>query len=261
MRVNRKDVKGNTLKKVITRIDFEDLFGISPNVKKEIRSIANKYNIDKQMVRFLNESDFVSDDKFSIVSYPYEYIKDIESLCFYNEELTFAIELNQLFLTITQDVNENYLNYGITLKILSKILNSLNIDNDDLIIMKKISIKKSNAAFFESITSMIEIFDKDNLAITMENTDDFEESMFIKKLKEEDILINVKRIIDKGILEGKELYRLYFEFYASNNKNIDIENVMEKIEILNSKIFKQYESCFTSEGIESVKDGKKIGVI
>ncbi|NGT55282.1 hypothetical protein, partial [Clostridium perfringens] len=100
MRVNRKDVKGNTLKKVITRIDFEDLFGISPNVKKEIRSIANKYNIDKQMVRFLNESDFVSDDKFSIVSYPYEYIKDIESLCFYNEELTFAIELNQLFLTI-----------------------------------------------------------------------------------------------------------------------------------------------------------------
>ena len=57
------ECKGNMLKAVITRIDFDDLYEIEKNVLKELKKIAIDNELTLNMTRELNaEEDFELSD-------------------------------------------------------------------------------------------------------------------------------------------------------------------------------------------------------
>ena len=113
------------MKRVVTRIDFQDLFELPRDVLRDIAKICYENKVGYNKPKFLETSDFQFNDSSTSISYPYEYIRDLNSTLFFNEEGTFIVEVNQLFLKVTQVVNKNYKRYGETLILLDDILKIL----------------------------------------------------------------------------------------------------------------------------------------
>ena len=161
-RCSRNDIKGNILKRVVTRVDFQDLFEFPKDVLREIAKICYQYGIELNMPKFLEMSDFQFNDNSTSISYPYEYIKNLNSTLIFNSERTFIIEINQLFIKITQVVNDSYKRYGKTLELIEKIFSILKDPDKTDVRIKRISIKKANQVFFDSI-SKFETFFKNEI--------------------------------------------------------------------------------------------------
>lgn len=265
VRVKREEVKGNILKRVVTRIDFQDMFELNPRMLSLITKICNDYNITNRIPRLLELEDFESNDKIPTIVYPYEYIKDIKSIVFFNNERNIVVEINQLFLTITQRVTETYDRYGNTINLIKDIINVINNEDKSVLNILRVSIKKANEVYFDKVENLSIDFKESiigtNQPFNIKWNDKFTESMLVQNFNNNDKLMNLKRVIDNGIIEGKELIRLYFELEAYKNRKINPDNVIKELEGLNTFVFEVFESIFTDIGIKKLQKGEGIGVL
>lgn len=266
MRCKRNEVSGNILKRVVTRVDFQDLFELPKDILREISQIASKHGIELNTPKFLEMSDFQFNDNNISIMYPYEYIRDLNSTLIYNKEKTFIIEVNQLFLKITQVVNSEYKRYGQTLEILSEIFNVLKDPEKVGVKIRRISIKKANQVFFNSINKFEEFFKKEILIFNQfENIDwskDKSQSMMVQNFLYKDSKVNFTKVYDNGLIKKNKYYRLYFDIEAYLNEDDDLQvDIKQTLENLNEKIFELFEWTLTDKGIQSLKNGERIGDI
>lgn len=264
LRCNRNEAKGNVLKRVVTRIDFQDLFEVPKDVLREVGKICSNNKIDINSPKFLDITDFQFNDTVTSISFPYEYIKDLNSILFFNNEKTFIVEINQLFLKITQVVNDKYKRYGETLKLISEILLVLKDPDKTDIKVKRISIKKANQVFFDSIDKFKEYFKDEILRFNLfENVDWSKnncQSTMVQNFEYNDCKVNFARTYDNGLINNNKYYRLYFdiETYLNGSNNMDIVDLLTKI---NEYIFELFEWTLTGKAIECLKNGERIGDI
>jgi hypothetical protein len=76
---DRQEIIGHILKKIIIRMDFQDIIRVSNNGLKEIQTVCFKNNLDASLTRTLSPFDFDFSDYLTEMNIPYEYIKDITS--------------------------------------------------------------------------------------------------------------------------------------------------------------------------------------
>lgn len=264
---SRNEIKGNILKRVVTRIDFQDLFELPRDVLRDIAKICYENKVGYNKPKFLETSDFQFNDSSTSISYPYEYIRDLNSTLFFNEEGTFIVEVNQLFLKVTQVVNKNYKRYGETLILLDDILKILKDPSKTDIKIKRISIKKANQVFFDSIEKFENYF-KNQMLIFNQFSHEVDwskngsQSTMVQNFDYKHCKVNFTKIYDNGLINGNKYYRLYFDIETYYNEEYNLENdTIACLEELNSKIFELFIWILNDNGIALLKSGERMGDI
>lgn len=152
-----KYLKGNLLKNVVTRIDYNEQYVIEDETQRSISKACKKHGLVYEKVRNLRaEEDFSLNDPVSLRSIPTEYIEKSFCHCYINEDVSFVIEVNNFFFRAIQLVKKDeYTNYKDShLKLIMDIFNLLAIETTDI---KRISVKKVDETFFSSLEKMNEV--------------------------------------------------------------------------------------------------------
>ena len=71
------ECKGNLLKNVISRIDFDDLYSVDTMILKQIKQVCDSFGLKLNMIRELDSEDFELNDPIILRDMPSEYIKKI----------------------------------------------------------------------------------------------------------------------------------------------------------------------------------------
>lgn len=258
-RISREQMKGQILKTVVTRIDYQDTFGLAGETRKEIFKICEAEGIAKKLRRPLEESDFQTYDPVNIFSVPYESIKDVFSDVIYNDGRGFYIEINQFFILITQEIDSYYENYSFTIELIQKILKVLQ-DMETLHVLK-VSIRKSNEVFYKDFKNILLDFKPEVINFNNFNGEiDWELICSTSELKQSfewnNQRINFMRVFDSGKLNGQKLFRLYLQFEVYDidfNFEKFQDNIDEKLNELNNTLFLFFEYTLTDEAVGKLK--------
>lgn len=262
MDYNRENIKGNLLKQVVTRIDYQDIFSLSPETMKEIGLICAEHGLIQKGYRVLDESDIQTNDIVSSISIPYEYLKDINSIVFYNDDKSFLVEINQLYIKVTQLVDSTYKRYHETIKLLKPILESL-FELEKRVDVKRISIKKSNQVIFKEIESFLKYFKEDilrfnifNMGIIWNGQDS--QSTLIQNFSVKDVYVNFLRIFDNGEFKENKCSRLYLE-YETYLKETHHSLIINELKRINEIIFELFKNSLTEYALDSLVNDERIG--
>lgn len=258
-RINREDMKGQILKNIVTRVDYQDTFGLSDETRKGIYKICEARGITKKLRRPLEESDFQTYDPVNIFSVTYEEIRDVFSDVIYDDEKGFYVEINQFFLLITQEIDAYYENYSFTSELVEGILRVLK-EKEALQILK-VSIRKANEVYYKDYTNIhsdfkseIINFNQFNRAIDWKKPYSNSESK--QSFEWNNQRINFVSIFDSGKLNGNKLYRLYLqiEVYDVDLNFVKFQdNVIEKFKQLNETLYLFFEYTLTDVAVEKLK--------
>lgn len=258
-RINREDMKGQILKTVVTRIDYQDTFGLAEETRKEIYKICEGKGIAKKLRRPLEEIDFQTYDPVNIFSVTYESIKEVFSDVIYNDERGFYIEINQFFILITQEIDSHYENYSFTSELIQEILKVLK-EKETLHILK-VSIRKSNEVYYENFRNIHLDFKSEVIGFDIFNGEvnwqlPYTTSESKQSFEWNEQRINFMRVFDSGKLNGKKLFRLYlqFEVYDIDLNFIKFQDkVNEKLSQLNNTLYLFFEHTLTDAAVDKLK--------
>lgn len=267
-----KDLKGNLLKNVITRIDYNERFGIGDKTLKSISDICKQRGLTYHKVRNLEaEDDFSLNDPVSLRSIPTEYIE--KSFChgYFNDDVSFVIEINNFFFRAIQFVKKDeYKNYKEShLKLIKDIFDLLSIDSTDI---QRISVKKVDETFFSSLEKMNEVIKSEIIQdkIFGDNQDwntSNAGSKVIQNFMYSGQKVNFTRDINRVQLRIKKddklesvlAYRLYldYEVYSRNYlKEKSFEDNLLDIDSITKSLFLQ---TFNKTGEDRIEKGEEIG--
>ncbi|WP_291628076.1 hypothetical protein [Clostridium sp.] len=269
------ECKGNMLKAVITRIDFDDLYEIEKNVLKELKKIAIDNELTLNMTRELNaEEDFELNDPVILRELPVEYIKNCMCYAYFNEKLDIMVEVNQFFIRIIYKVNNNnYKEYS--QNILPLIMAFIDPLLSDELIIRRVSIKKVDETKFNKLEEMDRVFKPEivqsNIFSNQVRWDiPSSGSTVVQNFGYDDTKVNFFRKIDRvSVRERIEsrvmdniYYRIYVEYEVydrktrNNIEKTELEKLLEKINHITRKLFKD---SFTDDGWDIISKGGKVG--
>lgn len=264
VRCDRNEMKGHILKRVITRIDYNDLFELDPGLMKNIAENCFSSGLfTKQGYKSLELSDFAFNDPSVPISLPYEYIKDINSIIFYNDERTYYLEINQLFLRITQVVGDEYRRYSESIDLINKCFEELK--KNDLFHVKRMGIRKLNQVFFKDLSQFNKYFKPDLFQFNQFDNINWSnmgtQSKLVQNFQIDDIKVNFTRLYDNGLIDGNQFNRLILDFETYFNELDKKEDLIKKLILLNDKIYELFEWTLSDEGVVVLKSGERLGDI
>lgn len=273
MEINMEDVlKGNLLKNVITRIDYNDQYELSNFSLKDISKKCRNNGLDLSVVRHLKaDEDFGLDDPVTLRNIPIEYVNKAECHCFFDKEASFIIEINNFFFRAIQLVNKDtYTKYEEShLNFVNELFELLKIEEEDI---QRISIQKVDEVFFSSIEKMKEVIKPEivqsNIFGEKQSWDmPSSGSSIVQNCIFDSQKVNFKRIIDRvqlrticnNKLENIRAYRLYMG-YEVYSRQYDRERTMKDNLLKIDKVTKDmFLETFTNEGREKIRKGETIG--
>lgn len=259
MAYNRGDFKANTLIRVVTRIDYADIFEVDPSVIKSIYSICEKYRLSQRDVRMLDTADFVTNDPKAFRTLPSEYIEEIKSHVFFSEDGILRLEVNQLFLRVIQNAEERYEGYDLVFKFLQEVLD-VHIQNLDII---RVSIKKANQIFFKDIQKIERYFTPEIIQLSQFRDVDLKQgetrSRLVQSFNYKDCFVNFLRVLDSGLIDTEKYFRLYFDYEFYLRERVNNSQLIGKIYELNNNIFDLYMETLTEEAKQSLINGERLG--
>lgn len=267
---NEFNCKGCTLKAVITRIDYDDLYEIEKDKLKELKKIAKENRLKYNLTRELNEQDFELNDSTALRDLPNEYIKQCMCYVHLNKETRTIVEINQFFIRIIyRDVKENYETYEKTVyPVVLKFIKTLMSEE---LVIKRISIKKVDEIDFSSIEELSK-----NIKPEITQTNIFGEeakwdipnagSLVVQNFGYKDKMVNFLRRIDKlkirKLSNGKKVdtifYRIYLDYEVykrSNEIKIDNNELKKILNEINKVTEDLYLETLTEEGWRYIKNG------
>ncbi|NMH67930.1 hypothetical protein HF072_03920 [Bacillus sp. RO3] len=257
LRCSRDELKGHTLRLIVTRIDFHDIFEIDELTLKQINTLLKSYGLKSNEPVQLSEEDFFFNDPLNFTHLPIDYITDVKSQIFYiDDDLT--LEVNQLFLRLVQTVeNRNYRNYSSIEEIVSNTFNILK--EREGVRIRRTSIKKVNEVFFIDLDDLRSYFKEDVINLNQYSGHinwslPKSKSRLIQNFRLNDCLVNFVRVFDNGMMNNEPVFRLYTEFetyfYFQNSVDEEMENLLT---ILNDNIFILFEGSLNDKAIEKLK--------
>lgn len=275
MKEDHIECKGNILKAVITRIDFDDLYEIEKNTLKELKKIAVNNGLTLNITRELNdEEDFELNDPVVLRELPIEYIKTCMCNAYFNEKLDVMVEVNQFFIRIIYKVKDNnYKEYSYN--ILPLIIEFMKPLISDELIIRRVSIKKVDETKFDKLEKIdkffkAEIVQRDIFSSKVKWDIPSSGSTVVQNFQYDDMKVNFFRKIDRvAVRERIEnnvidnvYYRIYIEYevYDRETRNNIQENefkaLLEKINYIIRELFK---NSFTESGWNVISNGGKVG--
>lgn len=275
MNENYIECKGNMLKAVITRVDFDDLYEIEKNTLKELKKIAVDNGLTLNMIRELNEEeDFELNDPMVLRELPVEYIKNCMCNAYFNENLDVMVEVNQFFVRVIYKVdNSNYKEYS--QNILPLVMKFIKPLISDELIIRRVSIKKVDETKFDELEKIDNFFKPEivqrNIFSNKVKWDiPSAGSTVVQNFEYDDMKVNFFRKIDRvSVRERIEnriidnvYYRIYIEYEVydreakSNIEEFELKELLEKINYITRELFK---NSFTDNGWSIISNGGKVG--
>ncbi|MBU3126230.1 hypothetical protein [Clostridium tagluense] len=264
--------KGNMLKAVITRIDYDDLYELEKSTLKKLKKISIEHGLTINMTRELNaEEDFELNDPTILRELPNEYIKTCMCNSYFNEKLDFIVEINQFFIRIIQKVNRlTYTNYEDNHLLI--LLNFINEIKSEELIIRRVSIKKVDEANFKDLKIMEQYFKPEIVqqnifglnvnwnipssgASTVQNLQYKNKNInFYKKIDR----VSVRERFEDRVLDNI-YYKIYLEYEVYNRRieeTCDIEKSLIEINSITRELFL---NSFTGKGRSVIEKGGVIG--
>lgn len=263
-RYKQEAMEGHILKLIETRVDYQDIFNLSPASIKRINEVCRTKGLTDLIHTRLDQSSFETNDPLNVVSMPYEYIKEAPSYVFQRDP-DISLEVNQFFLKVTQVVQEKYETYSFTKDLISECMEILNSNESS--IFKRISIRKANEAMYRSIESVLDDFKGEFLPYEMygehvnwaaRNS----RSQTVQNFEIDQHKVNFKSLVDTGSIDGIQLFRLYMEFevYSVNPEHLaDKENLKTWIDEINATLYSLFEFTLTDTGSKKLSEEKRLG--
>lgn len=266
-----KECKGNLLKNVISRIDFDDLYYVDKDILKRIKKVCDGFELKLNMVRELESEEFELNDPIILRDMPNEYIK--KSMCnsFFDEKLEFIVEVNQFFIRIIHKVDKNtYMQFEDKhLKILNEIID---IFKDENLTILRLSIKKIDEAYFKDINDMEKYFKSDLIQkniFSKEQKWDIPSSgsVMSQNFDYSQRKINFYRRIDRVLvreaiednIKNNIFYKLYLDYEVYTRNFDDKSSIQEELIYLNKITRELFLESFTEFGKNKIIEGRSIG--
>lgn len=267
--------KGNILKAVITRIDFDDLYEIEKKTLKELKKIALNNGLTMNMTRELNaEEDFELNDPMVLRELPLEYIKNCMCNAYFNENLNMIVEVNQFFIRVIYKVNnDNYNEYS--KDILPLVMDFIRPLISDELIIRRVSIKKVDETKFSNLEDIDNFFKPEivqrNIFSNKVRWDiPSSGSTIVQNFEYDKKKVNFFRKIDRvSVRERNEenildniYYRIYLEYEVydreakTNIKETELYKILEEINYITRELF---QNSFTENGWNVISEGGKVG--
>jgi hypothetical protein len=258
---DRQEIIGHILKKIIIRMDFQDIIRVSNNGLKEIQTVCFKNNLDASLTRTLSPFDFDFSDYLTEMNIPYEYIKDITSHVFFNRQENLTVEVNQFFIKVTQDVGNDYIRFSEMERIFLALVKVLQTNEE--IRTRRFSLTKTNEVFYENPKKLVQDFRKEIVGL------DFYGDMvdWMNPLSQmnqtlnfmvDDLHVNVAKLLDNGIIENKPLIRLLFQFEALCVDKPFVEPA-DLLTQMNEQIYNVFKASLSEEGLKKISVGERLG--
>lgn len=263
----------NLLCGVLTRIDFNDLYSLSPSTIKKVKKVANSYELVDATTRMLTlENDFSSNDSVNFQNYPSQYIKESTCNAFFNEKATRFLEINQFFIRfmILPDYknhnrtisNEDYECYEKSvLELLGEVINIFEEEEEINGEIIRISVKKIDCKTFKTLEEMNKIFKKELiLSNVFGNRVDWDvpnaASSIEQNFKYDDRNVNFQSRINRvasRTLEDRQykseiLYNLFLGYEVYTRKNIPTDSIIEELKKINEIERSLFYESFDEEG-------------
>ena len=263
-------LKGNLLKYIVTRIDYEDLYEIEKDKFKQIREFCRQNGLTFELTRDLDiEEDFELNDPLVLREISEEYIRTCVCNCYFNDDI--KVEINQFFIRVIQKVNkDDYTTYlECHLPLVKKMFEILDIDNSLIV---RISIKKIDETFFESLESMKEIFKPELVQCNIFGSNQkwnrpSSGSVTVQNFEYKNQLINFFRKIDRVVFRQKvenkindnPYYRIYIEYEVYRIDYNSGESLQDNLTDIDSVTMDLFLESFTDEGRKKISNGEDVG--
>jgi hypothetical protein len=275
MSENNIQCKGNMLKAVITRIDYDDLYELEKDTLKELKRIAVKNGLTMNMVRELDEEeDFQLNDPMVLRELPAEYIRTCMCNAFFNENLELIVEVNQFFIRVIHKVDKtSYDNYENSL--LPVVVDFIKPILSDELILRRISIKKVDETNFKEMSGLEKYFKSEIVQRKIFGDEvrwdiPSSGSTIVQNFQYENKKVNFYRKIDRvsirerieGRLNDNIYYKMYLEYEVYDRLtmlNVKIEEIKQVLTNINSITRKLFLNSFTEEGWKVFSQGGEIG--
>lgn len=255
------EIKGHTLKQITIRMDFQDIIKVSDESIKKIQTACFKKNLDTTITRILSPDDFQYNDFITDISIPYEYLKQINSHAFINQEQNLIVEINQFFLKITQEVNKDYIRFS-EMKELYLVLAEILKEHDEIRI-KRFSLNKINEVFYENEEKLLNDFKAEMIGLNYHDdmvdwTHPHTQMNQTLNFESEGFFINIAKMVDNGAINEKTLIRLLlkFELFCLNNPNMSLTELLPEMNKIMNNLFIKH---FTDTGYEKIKKAVRLG--
>lgn len=257
---DKEKLKGNLLRLIITRIDYEDILKVSSETLKEIKEMFPECNV---VSRMLKDNDFNFDDPKGVVDLPEEVIEKSSSTAFALKDTRMVIEVNQYFVRILYEVDkEKYNKYEDVIQ--NKVIDVMNIMNKkENIQLKRISILKMDEVFFNSLGKMKKIFKSNILRMNLFDgniswSEPSTQIATINNFKYDECYVNFKTNFSRVKID-KIYMRLLLSYEAYMKNDISVENLKDILEDLNLCCYNLFVKSLTPTGFEKLKKGEVIG--
>jgi uncharacterized protein (TIGR04255 family) len=263
LRCNREEMKGQILKRIVTRIDYQDIFEISSHSLKEMRKLCEDRGLTDYLPGTLSPEDFFINDPVGGIHISRSYLNGIKTYEFRSEDDLIKCEVNQLFIKVTQDVESSYKNYSFTLELLEDVIAQLQGSEGDLQV-RRMSIVKANQVFFNDI-SKIERYFKKEFVIHHLFSDAVDWSIPYSRSRNtynfavDDYNVNFVQVYDNGEIDGQLFYRVFFEFETYLYGGSKDKTIPETLIELNELIYCLFENTLTDHAIAQLKTGSEMG--
>lgn len=266
------DLKGNLLKNVITRIDYNELFVIKDETFKAISDLCKIKGLTYEKIRNLRaEDDFSLNDPVSLRSIPTEYIEKSFCHCFFNEDVSFVIEINNFFFRAIQLVKKDeYKNYKEShLELIKDIFDLLAVEPTDI---KRISVKKVDEAFFSTLDKMNEVIKAEIIQDKIfgeeqewntPNASSIVVQNFMYSGQKVNFMRNINRVQLRNIENDKLVsvlaYRLYLDYEVYSREYILEKSCEENLLMIDGITKSLFLQTFNETGKIQIESGDEIG--
>jgi hypothetical protein len=264
LRCGRDELKGHTLKLIVTRIDYQDIFEISDSTLKEIQ-VSLSEMLDQRTDK-LDINDFYFNDPTNILHLTEDYIRSVENQIFILAE-DLILEVNSLFMRIIQNPEDKYRNYKETLDIADKLIDIL-LKKENVRI-RRVSIKKVNEVIFKDLDDLKEHYNSDIINLSQYHgfinwsLPQSKSKLVQNFMLNESVPVNFVRIFGNGLIqeEPDPVFRLYTEFEAYEYflKSKFNAKTSDLLTFLNENIFILFEGSLTDIALEKLKNNIKLG--
>jgi uncharacterized protein (TIGR04255 family) len=266
----REDMKGHILKRVSTRIDYQDTFGLDPATLKILAKICKSFGLHEMFSGTLEPSDFETNDPVSITSIPYEYLRDANSHVFHTPDMLYFFEVNQFFVEITQHVpqeREGYVPFSRMVNLVDQVLKVL-VDFEEIQV-KRLSIRKVNQVFYDEYSKIQTFFKPEVIQFGQFNHSvdwgiPYSQSHSVQNFEIEGRKVNFTRIYDSGRIKNQQLFRLFlqFEVYRTDfSQGQDHVQMIDEMNTLNDILYRVFEHTLTDKSVELLCNNERIGDI
>lgn len=262
----RKEIKGHTLKRIYLRLDYLDLIKVPDEAVKAIKQLCIDYNLDKTTVRTLQPSDFEVSEFEDELNLPYEFIKEIKSRVFLNEDQSMNLEVNQFFIQLTQNVisNDKYIGFTQMKNLFVGVCSKLE-ENEEMMIARKLSVQKVNEIYYNDIKNLANDFNINYLGLDAYN--EFIDWLHpLSRLEKKNSfainnsLMEIFTVLDNGQIEEDQppMIRLILRFENFISDKFP-KIPLDRIDELNNDIYKVFFKGFTPQGQEKISKGERLG--